>query len=452
MYRLISVLKNPQKARDNESGSALIFAIILTIVTMSIVSMVVALGLTNIQKTMAVTSLTYFEMSAQSAISNALTVANSANGTQLLRQRQGGAVDSNGNVTNQVTGVLPAAYSDQGLKWRWYSKRIPGSSATSKYYIFATGYRATPNDAQARTLRVTISSIANAKGFYSTGTKNITYTPGIDAIAQWGIMGTTGVVLNNGAKVYSYVSDRTLNPTSSTLQGSIASNGNISLGGTAVSVDILNILSYNAANPTRCVGNAEACADTQQNKHTYGTTAEEVTKKVKAQCPNPAYTYPVFRSSARGFVLTPGCYNTLVFDGNTTISGAYNENNPANVYVKGNIEISSGVDINNGRDPLGLRIFSEGGTKATFAQGSTAANPTKFYGVMISSTLVCTDGTNSASSASTSNLLYFYGGLVCDKLNFGPGTNLWWDELSGELTQNNNVNRIWYTEVVEEVY
>lgn len=381
-------------------------------------------------------------MGAQSAISDALLVANSANGTNLLRQKQG--------KINAVTGVMSSAYSDQGIKWRWYTERVTGASATSKYFVYATGYRESPDEDLARTLRVTLTSVANSKGKYDATNKIINYTPLPDAISQWGIMGASSVDLNNGAQVYSYISDNGTSPSASTNQGSVASNGNITLGGAAVSLNILNVLNYSVSTPNRCVGNADKCNSTTQNKITYSTNLLEVSKKIKTACPNPAISYPVYKSSEQGGVITPGCYNSVIFDTDTSISASYTESNPANVYVKGNIEVAATVDVNTGKDPLALRIFSEGGTDAVFNQG-TVANPTKFYGVVLSSTLKCTDLTTSASPAK-SNVLMYYGGLVCDKLNFGYGTSIWWDELSGELTQAANVTRIWYVDKTEEIY
>lgn len=440
--RKIRNIFDRRKFEGNESGSALIFAIVLTIVVTSIIALVVSVALNGIQKTSDVSKISYYEAAAQTAISDAILVANSTNGTQRLRETLG--------ETNSVTGVMNSAYSDQGLKWSWYTERISGASATSKYYVYATGYRVSPDEPLARTLRVTISSIANAKGVYDAGLNTIVYKPSPDAISQWGVMGSSKATMNDGALIKSYISDNGFTPTASTNQGSVASNGNIALNGTAVSVNMLNVLNYNTGTPNRCVGNATECAATPQNKITYQTDLTEVTKMVKAKCPNNAITYPVWKASTSGGVLNPGCYNVVVFDTDTSISSFYNETNPALVYVKGDVYVNAGVEVNLGRNPLALRIFSEGGSDATFKQG-TITNPTKIYGVIISSTLACTDGTTTASPAA-SNLLVFYGGLVCDDVNLGNGTTFWWDELSGELTQNGNVNRMWFSTKVEELY
>jgi hypothetical protein len=446
--QLIQGIKNPFALRKEESGSALIFAIVLTIVTMSIVSLVVAIAVTSLTKTADITKLTYFEMGAQSAISNAMTTVNSPNGTAFLRNHIG--------VSKSITGTVPAAYSDQGIKWRWYAERINNSSATNSFYIYATGYRTSPTEGLARTFRVTIDSLADTEADYVGG--SIRYSPGINAVSQWGIMGISQATLNNGVKVRSYVSDDTLTPETDTgkvtNQAYVASNGNITMGGSSVLVTGLNVLAYKETNPTRCVGNTTVCNATAKNNIPYTMSGEKVRAAVGDKCPAAADSYPTWvaseNSGTLGLGSTNGCYNSMIFDINTKIATTYTDSNPLNIYVKGNITVNSGVVVNTGTNPLALRLFSQGGFSAQFNQG-TATDPTKFYGILTSNSLVCTDNTTS-STGSASNLLYIYGGIVCDKINFGYGTNLYWDELSGNYIYSGEVSRIWFITNTQEVY
>jgi hypothetical protein len=436
------IMSNAHKMRslkkNSESGSAMIFAIVLTIVTMSIVSLVVAVAMTSLQKTADVTRLTYYEMGAQSAMANALSVANSPNGTALLAAA---------TPSNPVTGKLSAAYSDQGIKWSWSATRVNAA----KYYINAIGYRESSDEKLARTLRVTITPLTNVTGAYSTGTGKISYTARGDSTSQWGVMGSSSVTLNDGVKFKSYLSSNTLNPSVSTNQSKVASNGNISLGGTSLEVDSLNILNYSSGSSARCTTTAAKCAATTQVNTTYGTTLTDIGKKVRAECPAVAQTYPVWIASENSGVIAPGCYNTVVFDVDTKVNAFYTDTNPAKIYVKGNVIVGSGVNVNTGKDPLAFRLYSEGGSSVTLNQG-TATNPTRFYGVVFTSTAKCTDATTSSNPLTNTNLLYIYGNLVCDDVNLGAGTNVWWDELAGEITEDGYVTRIWFATSVEEIY
>jgi len=429
-----------ERSKSEESGSALIFAILLTLVVMSLATIVTALGLVNIQKTVFTARYTYYALAAETAVSQALLVSNSTNGTQQLLNHQGQA--------NAVTGNLQNSYDQlQGIKWQWYTQRVSGSSATSKYYIIATGYSTSPTEAAARTIRVTITSVANMRATYTT-TNGIVYYPRPNAVSQWGIIGSSQIFLNTGAKVSSYISDTNFNPTVTTNQAQIASNGKVNIVANT-GVNKVNLLNYSSAAPNRCVGTA--CSTYNQQQISYSTNLQEMASAVATAC--PLQTYPVWIASENSGLLAPGCYNSLIFDVDTSIASTYSGTNPANVYIKGDMIVNAGVTVNNAKSPQALRIYSQGGTNAKFNQGVSSSDPTKFYGVVAGSALTCTDGTVPATSVGGTATLYIYGSLACDVVNIGGKTQVWWDELSTELSGNTtNVRRLWYTEAYEELY
>lgn len=427
--------------RSNEKGSALIFAVLLTVVVMAIATTVTALGLINLQKTVFTARYTYYALAADTAVSHALLAANSPDGTNILRSSQG--------FSNAKYGSLDEAYNgNQEIKWLWYTERISTSSATTKYYVIATGYSISPDEAGARTLRVTLTSVANMNAIY-TPSSGIVYYPKANAVSQWGMMGSSSVNLNTGVTIRSYISDQGYNPTVSTTQSQIASNGTITVNNAENAVNKLNFLNYSPAAPNRCTGTT--CNTYAQQNIAYSTNLQQLATAVAEAC--PLQTYPVWKASENGGTLAPGCYNSVLFDTDTHISAAYTESNPALVYIKGDIIVEPGVTVNEARSPMALRIYSQGGSDAIFKQGSTS-DPTKFYGFVAGSVLNCTDQTTAATSVGTSvPSLVFYGSMACDTINLGGGTLVWWDELSTEFAADtSNVRRLWYTEAYEELY
>lgn len=447
-------IKTLHKLREegNEKGSALIFALVLVVLVMAVVSTMVAISLIGIQKTIDLTKYSYNEISAQSAISNALAVANNETagaGSSALAKYLG--------ESKAVYGVLNSSDSDQGIKWRWYTQRINNSSATAQYYVIATGYRGNnpAQDPMARTLRATVSSLASVSGSYninpSTGQSNVIYNSTGNGLAQWGIFGTESVNLNDGAQIKSYTSDTGTNPATSTGQAQIASGGNVFLNGPKVSLNKVNLLSYSSTKPNRCSG--AGCSIPYLNNINY-SVSNKVGRTVEEQCPNPAITYPAWVASENSGKIESGCYNTLLFDTNTIVSSYYNgTTNPADVYVKGNITVNPSVKVNDNGDPKALRIYSQGGDTALFKKG-TAASPTKFYGIVSSATLRCTDeSTNGTVTGALPNPnLMIYGSLVCSNVTLGAATTVWWDELAGEVQDSKNkINRVWWVASIEEI-
>jgi hypothetical protein len=107
--------------------------------------------------------------------------------------------------------------------------------------------------------------------------------------------------------------------------------------------------------------------------------------------------------------------------------------------------------VNYGKTPLALRIYSQGGQDAKFIQG-TIDNPTRLSAYIAGSVLRCTDGTD-ATSVQQGMKLYLYGSLACDTITVGGGTQVWWDELSANLSgSGESVRRLWYTVEYEELY
>lgn len=460
MFNKINEKLKAYQTRREESGSAIIFALILLIVTFSLVSTVTAFGLVNLQKALFVQAYTNNGLAAETAVSNALLVANSPEGTALLKSLS--KVDGP-TANNVIKGTVPEEYSsgNGGQKWVWYTERVNTSSAVDQYYIHAWGFQNTPTDPYARHLRVRVESVANMTASYTAATNQITYYPAADAVSQWGILGSSSFHANPGANLQSYVSDKTTDPDGASSginkgQGKIASNGVIFMGssdffGANSRTDgRINLLNFSASDTvlSRCTGDCSESAYTI-NKPTYRTDLTSIATAVEKAC--PLQTYAVWKASEQGGVLDAGCYNSLIFDADTVVPTSATEDSPAMVYIKGDVKVSAGVKVNYKKSPLALRIYSQGGSLAEFTQG-TVSNPTRVSAYLAGSVLKCTDLTDS-NSVPQGMTLYFYGSMACDSVNVGGGTQIWWDELSADLAgDTSNVRRLWYTTSYEEIY
>jgi hypothetical protein len=431
------------KRKTNEEGSALIFSIIITIISLSIVSLVVAFAVANLQKTLFVQKYINNTAAAETAISHALAAANSPDGDNILFN----AIAENPDELNTVKGTIAAAYSStkqETQKWLWYTERATANT----YYIYAVGYVDTPTEKHSRHIRATLTAALDMEGTYDINTDTITYTPQGQAVTQWGMLGSSSVELSGNVKIQSYNSDFTTTPNSSTGTGNVASNGNIIINdGTNILIDKLVLLNYDSLNPNRC-SPVEECDTITQQQITFQTSLTALNTAVDNMC--PLETYPTWVASSNAGLLEPGCYDSLTFDADTNISALYTTLNPAKIYVKNNITVNNGVKVNNNNTPYSLQIFSKGST-ATFIPTTTTVMPTTFYGIIAGANLTCTDGVNS-NFVEPSPLVKIYGALACNSLTFGAGTELWWDEMSLNISSDSEtVRKLWYITSFEEV-
>lgn len=397
--------------KENESGAAMIFALMVMVVALVVSVLVAGYVLTNITITKGVNSISTNGLAADAAISNALLVANSVEGKNLLA-----AHDS---PEYAVTGQLAANASPNTVKWRWYAEKVAGTGQRIYYYIYATGYTKSATDEDAKTTRVLLSS----KNVSSASMQNgkIVYQPSDQAVHQWGIAGLNNITLGASAKIYSYDSYQNRNPTGATEGAEVATNGNLILGGDNSLRKFNKFAASNNVN--RCVGTG--CDSLQVDDIAYQLSLSSVAAKVQEQCPLAASSYPSWTASANSGLLTVTstnkCFNTMDFNANTTLPASATPNTPAQVFIKGNIYVRAGVTVNNGGAPASLQLYSQAGSEATFTPGTSGA-PTKFFGLVAGPTLAC-------SSAGTSGAnLTLYGSLACGSVDFKTGSVIWNDD------------------------
>lgn len=418
---------NRAKIVREERGSALIVSMLLTIIVLAAVTAIIMLTLTSVKKAVFASEYLYYGNAATSAVNNALVTANSSGGLAKLDAARSYATGVKGKyMDSSSSSATTQGYSDQPVNWIWYAKKT-GNVDTQEYTIYATGYRESPTDTTARGLIAVIRSIKVASGTYASGTNMIDYTVDPYNITQWGMYGRDSVTLRSGAVVNSYDSEVELDPDYYTHQGTIASNGPITLGD-PVPVDRINELSITDTTPTRCVGSI--CDYTDKRQLDYTTSFNSVNSKmVAAKCNGAASSYTSFTSSTSGTVIPANtCFNNITINRNTTVASSATIAAPANIYFKGTLTITAGVSFNSKKSPQIARFFTDTGTSFTMMPGTVSA-PTQFYGTVAGANLACNDNNQPASSSIFQRTGYIYGGLACKTLSYGGGSQLWFDEV-----------------------
>jgi hypothetical protein len=415
--------------RKNEEGSSMIFALIVLMLALAATLIIVAYTLTSLLTTRVLNINAVYGTAAQTAISDAVLAANSQNGQALLDAHQGSS--------NAVTGVV--SNSTYSVNWSWYTSRVATTGEKIYYYVYATGYSTTGVDkGTSEKVRVILSSV-NVSGASYTGGK-IVYQASDQSVHQWGLMGTNSATYNAGSIINSYDSFQTLTPTATTNQSATASNGNLKLA-SGTGLTTFNQFGSGSAS-TRCSGTG--CASVAFQNQTSGFDMTSLATNVNTQCPNAASTYPSWTASANSGLLTTNsssqCFNTMTFDSNTTIPASSSSSTPTIAYVKGNITVNAGVQVNAGGAPTALQIYSQAGSSASFVNGTTGS-PTKFYGLVAGPSLACND--SAASGTSSTPTLLIYGSLACNSINLGAGTTVWQDLAAANVQPTGTERLIW---------
>lgn len=439
--------------QKDETGSAMVSALLVMMLMLFIVGTMTTFAITGITKGSDIKEINQSQLSADSAVSNAIYIANNPAAGQSLEAHVG--------VDNSVYGVIDPTVANAGkdgqYKWRWYAEKVPTTFAGLAYDIYATGYKSSLTDDSARTFRVRLHSVQTRGASYEpTGPS---YNPTPSSVFSWGALGTNGVTLNDTSRLYSYNSQMVSTPTlSDNLNHGRAGSNRAITYGTGSVFNNLSYLANNKNNPvdsTRCSGTR--CNNAYMTKYNYGLYLSSLNSYIDEKCPNSSY--PDWIASQKGGAYSPTdstkCWGNVVFDINTSVPYQFSSGNPAYLYAKGNVTVKPGVQVNAATStdsgPLKLRIYSRGGTTGVFEAGSSV-NPTKFVGLFMGSAMKCEVGKDTTAKGTDATTI-IYGALACDTVNMNAGSTLWWDEQTSQITGDSDAQTkfIWSTVSYDEV-
>lgn len=446
------MFKLMREARKEESGAAMITALLFVIVMLFLISSISVTAISGLQKAKEAQESTNLSMVVDSAVSNALSVAN--NPAPLTSTTTKDISDYEG-LSKAVYGVSNSSNDpnteDGKYKWLWYVEGVQDAVVGESYDIIAIAYKNEYTDVNAKRVRIRLQALPVIVANYADSGK-VYYSPIAMGAFSYGLLGTNGVTLNDGASVRSYNSALVSNPVEAndTRIGTLASNQNIAVNGTNVNaVSRIILLDGNSVNIPydRCT-TAANCAGKIES-YAYGINVVSISNMVVQKCPLNASSYPDWRASLNGGIINPevqgNCFNNVIFDINTDVANGYASGNPVEMYIAGNITVNAGVEVNQNalrRGPLSLRLYSAAGSFAKLNSG-TATDPTIFSGMIAGHNFACSD-TGAAPEAGKK--LIFKGALACNTVSFGAGTEAWWDQQTVQVLgagKDRNIKTVW---------
>lgn len=439
---------------EREEGVAMIMAILIMVVLLSLVATMTAFALMGVDKGKDVQFLTGSQNAADSAISHAMMLANSANG-----QVAGKGLDAHLGIGNAVNGIVSANEIDPDTgdgtySWRWYAEKVVGGKDKMIYDIYATGYSETPTDDTARTYKVRVEAMVVESATYK-GNGSPFYDPTKAGMFAWGAMGLDKITVGNGTSLEMYDSSKNIGyPVTAVAKGGKIATNNIMELGTGLKIhEYVFMEAPEPIDSTRCTKN---CSGVGVSRESYGISLSTATSNVSTSCPLAASSYGDWVASANGgtvpYSANPLCYRNVIFDVDTDVAANYTSGRPAEMMVKGNITVAPGVEVNKQnrtyQGPLALRIYSQTGTSANIQQG-TESNPTKFTGLITGASLNCAIGDSTNKAGAT----VLYGAISCKTVTLGNNTRIWWDNQIDQVSSigSPNAKKIWSISGYQEV-
>lgn len=432
--------------RRNEEGAAMITALLFVIVMLFLLASISVTAISGLDKAKNAQTATNLTSVVDTAINNAVATAN--------YPEQGKDISNFEGTANAVYGVADFSTDNSSsttYKWMWYVEGVADAVIGESYDIVATAYLNDYTDVDAKTVRVRLQALPVDKAQYlSTGV--ISYSPIAMGSFAYGFMGLNGITMNEGSSVKSYNSALNLNPVDAndTHIGTISSNKLVAVNTTNTNSVSRIVLLSGSSSPIpvdRCTTTANCSGKLES--FAYAISVDSISAMVIKKCPLGANQYPDWKASLNGGVFNPdvqgNCFNNVIFDTNTEVSGGYSSGNAAEMYIAGNLTVNAGVEVNESDlrgGPLALRIYSAAGNAAKFNSG-TATDPTKFSGMVSGQNYACTD---SNALPADNKVLILRGSLACDTVTFGAGTQAWWDQQTVQVLgagKDRNIQTVW---------
>lgn len=458
-----SLLNRHQKRRD-ESGVAMIIAVLIVLIMVALITLMTSFALRGIEKGNTVQNLNASGNAADTAIANMMTLANSES------NRNGSEMDKHLGGSNKVVGsynanAIDPEAGDGSYQWSWYAEKSTNSSVGTSYEVTATGFQNNEDEIDARTIKVRIESTTVEDINYSSNGQ-VLYTATLGGSFSNPVFGSQYVDLKDNVKIRKYSSSSALGypaTANSKGDGNPATNNSFKIGS---QIDMGNVEFY-SSNPSdseetyinnRCTGvgcEGDAAGDgIVYNVYNYGVSLAQSRKQANNFCPGSDYPDWVAseNSGSVAYSTSPKCYNNITFDVDTSLPASWSTGNPAVMYAKGNVTVEKGVEVarqaNTSQGPYSFQIIASGTTKFTMERGEPG-NPTKMSGTVVGQNLDCNIGETPESSNSQT---YFYGSMACNTVTVQPYAEVWWDDqLSKVLKEGSSSSKkIWAAVSYEE--
>lgn len=407
---------------EKETGAAMIFAILLLMLMLFVSVMLATTATTQAGVAREQTLRESYLAAANDGIDYLLATAN----------RDANVMENYRGASKALTSsVRNGQYSVNGIQYKVWTEQVATTGSTLSYYVYSTGYNSTVGINKGVTLRATFESTTVDSATYVSG-DTLEYRVNPDNTWGLGILGTSGASWSGTSKLYTYESGRQgFIPTGTSTSGSsISTNGLVTLGTTSTGVK--SVVSNVPSSTTGCTPTAN-CGGVNLQYRGNVLSLANVATDVNTAC--PLATYPAWRSSTSGSVMnfpaTNRCYGSIIIDSPTTVSGAFTENSPLKLYVKGSVSITGSGTLNATGSPLKLQVFSTGGN---FDMSAGKANM-----LYASSNATC----------SVNGTSVYFGGLSCATVNASGSALVYYDSSAKGIKTTGAT--IWNKVYIEEV-
>lgn len=418
-----------RRAGKNESGAAMIFALLILMV-LALLSVTMTLqATTQAQSQREITLREAYVASAYSALETAVFKANNSADAKWLENHRGVGNAENGTPPTNTTAVT-------GMRYSIYTERVVTAGNQVSYYVYATGYNIDLGVSEGITLRGIINGTDVTQGVYNDE-GGVQYRLSVDGAWANGLTGINSLNFQDTSKLYSFDSAKSGNTVSGTSVADVNfySKGIITIANDAHGPRTGTVTAYTSTN--RCM--PEAICETAKivfRELGFDVDLTEVTKNINSACPN--VSYPVWTASENGGVLdlpTNTCVGGLVFDAATTVPASNTRTNPLRINVKGGDVITGNFSVNATNAPTALQVRTTGAV-VRIGDGDT----TRLNMFVVAPNATCTVRSNAI----------FFGGLSCNNVTLQDGARVWLD-LSIKSDVFGSDRKIWDISYVEEL-
>lgn len=434
-----------------ESGAGMIVALMLLLILLGLSTFMLYLSMKSLEKGTSVQNFSAAGNATEAAIANMMTLANSE------ANKDGSEIEKHIGSTNAARGTYQAnevSPSGDGLySWEWYAEPRSDMEPGTGYNVYASGYRKEANEPEARSIRILLTS-STVEGVFYDAEGLVNHDVALGGVSSYAAFGNTALTMQGTAQANTYNSRTTVGrPLASEGTAAVATNGKMTLGGSASQAALI-FHGRPSGEMTSAICSGSPCTAGTVSTYRHKVSMRHLTNKGLSAC--PLSNYPDWVASAQNGAIsssaTPQCYNNIVFDDDTKLSGDVSTGNPAILYAKGNVTVEPGVEvasqIQRAQGPQALQIVGlSGGTFQLMR--SSATDPTRFTGTFMGQNMNCDIG--SGSSPSNHDTLMM-GSLACNNVTIRSDSVLWWDKqgYNAVAEGSETSKKIWAPQIFEE--
>lgn len=431
-------MKSLRARRDDEAGAALVYAILTLIILVMATILITSAAINQANSATRVVARDLRVATAEQGLDSFLSYLNSTPGESMraLVQIERSALNPQEPGPHQVKGYLDGKASS-GYQYSLSSQQVLLNNRQIAWLVYARSNQVGSAAVIEMRSLYTPRNVGSGGYVQYGGNHTLTYSPPERAAWQFGLTGYQSVNIgvsptNTGSLT---VADSNLligKPTPDSVNNNLpayaATNGVASLYSTSAST-YPDLISYSGDQVCNASGNCRSFAG--QVSRGYVISPAEYTQKATSPANTASATSPCRPTAIRpAWVASaqPGniinlvdgaCYESITFDKNmnvpTSSNGSVSKTAPyavsaTNVYVRGNVTVNPGIQVNAFNKPGAFRIISQNGNLNVSGNNTYAG----FY--------YATGAGNCTISGTTTTMMF--GALSCSNVTVQNGAQM----------------------------